>query len=98
MAQAADPASPTFVTLFLCHSQLRAAQMHEFATELTAFCNEIVEVVNVDSVDEDAIVKLQNVASVAKSAAAGDSSSNTPKVFKKSVVLIGTPGNFAALL
>lgn len=93
MAQAADPNSPPVASLVLCHSQLRAAQFYDFATELTVFCTEIVEVVNIDAGHDDAIAKLQRVASASKASAEG-----SPMVFKKSVVLIGTPGNFAALL
>ena len=36
------------VSLILCHSQMRTAAQVEFARELTAFCSEIVEIVNFD--------------------------------------------------
>lgn len=58
MAQAADPTSPPVASLVLCSSQLRASQMYDFATELTVFCNEIVEVVNIDDSQDNAIAKL----------------------------------------
>ena len=34
--------------------------MHEFVTELTAFCSEIVEVVNIDDSVEDALAKMKS--------------------------------------
>ena len=43
-----DSSTPLVVSIVLCHTQLRAAEMTDFAKELTEFCSEIVEVVNCD--------------------------------------------------
>ena len=66
--------------------------MQEFTTELTAFCSEIVEAVNIDASQDDAISKLSQIVASGTTAAVGEG-----MVFKKSVVLIGTPGNFVTL-
>lgn len=66
--------------------------MHEFVTELTAFCSEIVEVVNIDDSVEDALAKM-------KSAEAKETGvEGVQQQFKKSIVLVGTPGNFVKFM
>jgi len=67
--------------------------MHEFAKELTEFCNEIVEVINIDESQDEAINRLSEIVASGTSSAVGEG-----MAFKKSVVLIGTPGNFTHLL
>ena len=74
----------------LCNSQMRAAEVTEFLTELTCFCNEIVEIVNVDESIEGCIAKLQQIKQQ-------ETSVEGSIVFKKSVVLVGTPGNLLKL-
>ena len=78
-------------SVVLCHSQLRSSTISEFTTELTQFCDEIVEVVNFDESVEDTLAKLRLVA---KKTALAEGT----LAFKKSVALIGTPGNFLNLL
>lgn len=82
---------PLVGSVILCHSQLRAAQLTEFTTELTQFCDEIVEVVNFDESIDDALAKLRLIS-------AKTTSAEGTLAFKKSVALIGTPGNFVKLL
>lgn len=58
MQQADDSGSnagrPKLVaSLVLCHASIRASEMVEFATELSQFCSEIVEVVNVDELSAE---------------------------------------------
>jgi len=65
---------------------MRAAMVAEFLTELTSFCSEIVEVVNVDESIEGCMSKLRLIKEKETSVAGSIA-------FKKSVVLVGTPGN-----
>ena len=48
-----DNNAPLVVSVVLCHTQLRVSEMAEFATELTQFCCEVVEVVNCDEASLD---------------------------------------------
>jgi len=84
---------PLIGSLVLCHSQMRSAEMTQFTTELTAFCDEIVEVVNFDESVNDTLAKLRLIYDKEPAADAEGT-----MAFKKSVVLIGTPGNFVNLL
>lgn len=83
--------APLVGSVILCHSQLRAAEMTDFTTELTQFCDEIVEVVNFDESIDDALAKLRIIS-------AKTTSAEGTLAFRKSVALIGTPGNFVKLL
>lgn len=65
--------------------------MTEFSTELTQFCDEIVEVVNFDESVEGALAKLRLIYDKT-------TSSEGTLSFRKSVALIGTPGNFVNLM
>ena len=71
--------------------------MTEFVTELATFCNEIVEFINIDDTEQDeTIAKLSQISSCSNTSNATTTQDNI--VFKKSVVLIGTPGSFSSLL
>lgn len=67
--------------------------MQEFATELTEFCSEIIEIVNIDEDQDAAIAKMADIVRSGGTSAIGEG-----MAFKKSVILIGTPGSFAELL
>ena len=70
---------------------MRASQVSEFATELTKFCDEIVEIVNFDESIEGTLQKMNDISTK-------QTSVEGSLAFKKSVVLIGTPGNFTSLI
>ena len=70
--------------------------MTEFVTELATFCNEIVDVINIDDTEQD-----ETIAKLSQISCSNTSNATTTQdsiVFKKSVVLIGTPGSFSSLL
>ena len=95
MEQAKEQAEGTravVASLILCHNALRSVQMAEFASELTQFCSEIIEVVNFDGLSaEQTLEKLDLIESKSKKMEGVD------MAFKKTVLLVGTPGNFSKL-
>lgn len=79
--------------MVLCHTQLRVSEMAEFATELTQFCNEVVEVVNCDEGSLDQSIQKINSVNKHESASTGEGAP-----FRKSALLVSTPGTFSKLI
>ena len=72
--------------------------MTEFATEMSTFCNEIVDIINIDDTIQDEDTIIAKLLQIGKNNETSTGSSQAAMIFKKSVILIGTPGSFSTLM
>lgn len=79
--------SPVYYTLILCHSFLRCNEIETFIKELTHFCSDFVDVLNLNSADSK-----DNLIAFKQSLTNKKSDSDTKALFlSKNKVIITTP-------